>query len=125
MTRPPILIVPSEISSSPAIIRSVVDLPQPDGPTITKNSPLRISKLRSSTATKPLSYLFQTPSTETPSDSKAIPETAPLLETPFALFMQKTIAGFASACFVIDSSPTVQMLERGLVWCQGRGRQGG
>ena len=31
-TRPPIAISPSVISSSPAIIRSRVDLPQPDGP---------------------------------------------------------------------------------------------
>ncbi len=29
---------PDEIVSSPAIIRSAVDLPQPDGPTSTKNS---------------------------------------------------------------------------------------
>ena len=31
-TRPPIEIVPSEISSSPATMRSAVVLPQPDGP---------------------------------------------------------------------------------------------
>ena len=30
---------PPEISSSPAIIRSSVDLPQPEGPTKTANSP--------------------------------------------------------------------------------------
>ena len=34
----PIAISPSEISSSPAIIRKSVDLPQPDGPTSTQNS---------------------------------------------------------------------------------------
>src|SRR5690348_7284878 len=38
-TRPPIAISPSLISSSPAIIRSSVDLPHPDGPTSTQNSP--------------------------------------------------------------------------------------
>jgi hypothetical protein len=32
-------IVPSLMSSSPAIIRSAVVLPQPDGPTRTRNSP--------------------------------------------------------------------------------------
>ncbi len=37
-TRPPISITPSEISSSPAIIRRAVDLPQPEGPTRTMNS---------------------------------------------------------------------------------------
>ena len=41
---------PLEMSSSPAIIRSVVDFPQPDGPTKTMNSPLSISKLKLCTA---------------------------------------------------------------------------
>src|SRR5512134_220282 len=41
-TRLPIAISPSVISSSPAIIRSRVDLPQPDGPTSTQNSPSSI-----------------------------------------------------------------------------------
>src|SRR5947209_17081667 len=38
-TLPPIATSPSLISSSPAIMRSSVDLPQPDGPTSTQNSP--------------------------------------------------------------------------------------
>ena len=37
-TRPPMMISPSVTSSSPAIIRMVVDLPQPDGPSSTRNS---------------------------------------------------------------------------------------
>src|SRR6478735_2350131 len=37
--RPSIAIVPAVISSNPASIRSSVDLPQPDGPTSTMNSP--------------------------------------------------------------------------------------
>ena len=37
-TVPPMAISPSLISSSPAIMRSRVDLPQPDGPTSTQNS---------------------------------------------------------------------------------------
>ena len=36
---PPMRISPPVMSSSPAIIRSSVDLPQPDGPTKTTNSP--------------------------------------------------------------------------------------
>ena len=41
---------PLDISSSPAIILKVVDLPQPDGPTKTMNSLSSISKLKSLTA---------------------------------------------------------------------------
>jgi len=52
-TRPPIEIVPEVISSRPAIERSAVDLPQPDGPTRTMNSPSLISRLRSSTPVTP------------------------------------------------------------------------
>jgi hypothetical protein len=37
-------ISPLEIASSPAIIRSKVDFPQPDGPRMTMNSPSRISQ---------------------------------------------------------------------------------
>ena len=38
-TLPPIRNSPDVIVSRPAIIRSAVDLPQPDGPTSTRNSP--------------------------------------------------------------------------------------
>ena len=38
-TRSPMRISPPVMFSSPAIIRSRVDLPQPDGPTSTTNSP--------------------------------------------------------------------------------------
>ena len=41
---------PPVTSSSPAIIRSSVDLPQPEGPTRTRNSPSAISSETSSTA---------------------------------------------------------------------------
>ena len=44
-TRPSMAISPELISSSPAIIRSRVDLPQPDGPRMTMNSPSRMSQL--------------------------------------------------------------------------------
>src|SRR5512132_2509602 len=42
-TRPPIAISPLLISSRPASIRNSVDLPQPDGPTSTVNSPSAMS----------------------------------------------------------------------------------
>src|SRR5688500_10391806 len=57
-TLPPMLIVPLVISSSPAIMRSVVDLPQPEGPTSTTNSRSEISRLIRSTTRTPLSYSF-------------------------------------------------------------------
>ena len=49
-TSPPICSSPSEMSSSPAIIRSAVDFPQPDGPTRITNSPSSIVRLMSRTA---------------------------------------------------------------------------
>jgi hypothetical protein len=50
---------PALISSRPAIIRRLVVLPQPDGPTRTMNSPSPISRLRSFTAWKS-PYIFWT-----------------------------------------------------------------
>src|SRR5450830_1169584 len=47
MTRLSIAISPPLISSSPHNMRSKVDLPQPEGPTSTTNSPSLISRLRS------------------------------------------------------------------------------
>src|SRR4030095_14959748 len=42
-TRPSMAISPAPMSSSPASMRSSVDLPQPDGPTSTMNSPSAMS----------------------------------------------------------------------------------
>ena len=42
-TRPPMAISPAVIVSSPATMRSSVDLPQPEGPRMTMNSPSVIS----------------------------------------------------------------------------------
>ena len=47
---PPSSIVPASGRSNPAIIRSVVVLPDPDGPSIVKNSPRAISRSMPSTA---------------------------------------------------------------------------
>ena len=52
-TRSPILSTPSEMSSSPATIRSAVVFPHPDGPTSTMNSPSWISRSIAFTARVP------------------------------------------------------------------------
>ncbi len=49
-SRSPMKILPSLISSSPASIRRVVDLPHPEGPTRTMNSPSPISRSMPGTA---------------------------------------------------------------------------
>src|SRR6266567_4160490 len=56
----PIEIVPEVISSSPAIERNAVDLPQPDGPTRTMNSPSAMSRLKSSIPLTPPGYTLVT-----------------------------------------------------------------
>src|ERR1700694_2882869 len=52
-TFPPMRSSPSEMSSSPAIMFSVVDFPHPDGPTRMTNSPSAISRSTWSTARAP------------------------------------------------------------------------
>ncbi len=53
-TRPPISSWPEEIVSSPEMVRKRVDLPQPEGPTKTMNSPDLMSRFMSlSTSTLP------------------------------------------------------------------------
>ena len=52
-TRSPIKMVPPVISSSPAIDRSAVDFPHPEGPTSTMNSPSFTSRFKSSSALTP------------------------------------------------------------------------
>jgi hypothetical protein len=59
-TRSPIETSPPVITSRPAIIRSSVDFPQPEGPTSTMNSPLAMVRLTSSTATTPPGYSLDT-----------------------------------------------------------------
>ncbi len=50
ITSPSISIVPAAGGRNPAIIRSVVVLPQPDGPSSETKSPDSIARLQSSTA---------------------------------------------------------------------------
>src|ERR671918_84428 len=76
-TSPPIFRSPSEMSSSPAIIRSAVDFPQPDGPTRIMNSPSPISRFMSLTASKPSGYRFHT----FWNVISAIPRHSPILDT--------------------------------------------
>src|SRR5262245_41344299 len=59
-TRWSILICPAVITSSPARQRRAVVLPQPDGPTRTRNSPSLISRSRSLTATTSSAYALVT-----------------------------------------------------------------
>src|SRR6478672_587002 len=68
-SRSPIAIDPAVTSSRPAIMRRSVDLPQPDGPTRTTNSPSSIASDTSFTARTPPAYSFDT-------CSRAIPATA-------------------------------------------------
>ena len=49
-SRPPMWTVPPLIDSSPAIARSSVDFPQPEGPTKTANSPSAMSSEMSCSA---------------------------------------------------------------------------
>src|SRR2546423_12973122 len=74
-SRPPTEIVPSVTSSSPAIILNRVDLPQPEGPTRTRNSPPWISSETSSTATTSPANTLLTPSRTIPATAtKSIPQ---------------------------------------------------
>src|SRR3954469_9252521 len=53
---PPMTMSPLVMSSSPTIIRSSVDFPQPEGPTRIMNSPSAMSRLTSLTAGNPSPY---------------------------------------------------------------------
>src|SRR6476659_2761595 len=62
MSSPSTRIRPPDGSMRRLIIRRIVVLPQPDGPTRTQTSPSGTSRLRSSTATSPLAYCLRTDS---------------------------------------------------------------
>src|SRR5215218_1177127 len=85
-TRSAMRISPPLASSSPATIRSAVDLPDPDGPTSTVNPPSGMSRSSSSTARVPSGNTFETPENAmlamgTP-DEVAVPEARPLGHPP-------------------------------------------
>src|SRR5919106_3407841 len=81
-TRSAILIVPDEASSSPATIRSAVDLPEPDGPTSTVNPPSEMFRSSASTARVPSGKTFETSENAMlatcPRNEVAVPEAAAL-----------------------------------------------
>src|SRR3954454_5536838 len=64
MSAPPSVTRPVSGRSKPAMIRSVVVLPEPDGPSSVKNSPSPTFRSTSSTATTS-PYVFRMPSTLT------------------------------------------------------------
>jgi hypothetical protein len=71
-TSSPIVIVPSVTASRPAIIRSAVVFPQPDGPTKTMNSPSSILRSNASTAFVPSPYTLVNLSRVIPAISRAL-----------------------------------------------------
>src|SRR5215467_16032115 len=69
----PMVIVPEVAFSCPAIRRSAVVLPQPDGPTRTRNSPSGTSSDTSSTARTPPGNSLVIPSSETCAMAGSLP----------------------------------------------------
>ncbi len=72
---PPIRMRPAVGSSSPAIRRSVVVLPQPDGPSSAKNDPAGIVRSRCSIAVNPGNRFVM------PTSSRSAPDSAKLVAT--------------------------------------------
>src|SRR5215475_10857235 len=59
-SRSPMRSSPDEMVSRPATMRRAVDLPHPDGPTSTRNSPSSMLRSMSITAATPLGYTLVT-----------------------------------------------------------------
>src|SRR3954454_13599866 len=79
MSSPPSVMRPRSGCSNPAIIRSVVVLPEPEGPSSVKNSPAPTFRSTSSTATTS-PYSLRHPSTETSAANHALQDVEPALE---------------------------------------------
>ena len=111
-SRPPIEMLPSVTSSSPAIIRRSVDLPQPEGPTSTMNSPSPTVSDTPSTARTPFGNSLATrSSTISPTSRSFRPDhafTAPAVR-PKAIFRwtkpKKTSTGIAASTEPAISPP--------------------
>src|ERR1700753_3995634 len=91
--RPSMRISPEETDSSPAIIASNVDLPQPEGPTSAMNSPERASRstpFRTSTGPK-LLRRFEMVSADMPAPSfdRALRQPAHEIPTPQEIDQQR------------------------------------
>src|SRR5438105_13068683 len=79
MSSPPRVMRPASGCSKPAIIRSVVVCPEPDGPSKVKNSPAPTFRSTLSTATTS-PYSFRHPSTETSAAKTSLQDVEALLE---------------------------------------------
>src|SRR3954452_8231854 len=101
-TRSPIRISPSVVSSSPATMRSAVDLPEPDGPTSTVKPPSGMSSVRSSTARVPSPKTLLTPSNAMPamscvSSERALARAGDVIPVP-----ERAALGHARERLVVD-----------------------
>src|ERR1035438_1170019 len=81
---PPMRSSPSEMSSSPAIMLRVVDLPQPDGPTKMTNSPSAMSRLILSTASAPSGKRLVTWSKTMSATARSLTRRQPLTAPAFS-----------------------------------------
>src|SRR5258705_662610 len=79
MSAPPSVTRPASGRSKPAITRSVVVLPDPDGPRSVKNSPSATVRSTSATATTS-PYVFRIPSQRTSADKQALEDVEAALE---------------------------------------------
>ena len=79
ISTPSMEMVPDVQSSSPAISRSSVDFPQPDGPTNTTNSPSLMSKSMDGMMLASPNFLPTLSRRMLPMDVLASPKTSPLL----------------------------------------------
>src|SRR5581483_10491201 len=93
-SRPPMRISPDVASSRPPTIRSTVVLPEPDGPTRTRNSPSATSRSSAETATAPPGNSLVTP-------AKTIPATCGSVTTRYPA----TVYAFEASPLPSDSGP--------------------
>ena len=87
-TLPPMEMVPPVTSSRPATIRSAVDLPQPEGPTSTMNSPSRMSR--------------SSPSMTRTSPNRLV---TPLSTTPAISRLRRAVSGARLVARILRSGP--------------------
>src|SRR5262249_26266391 len=108
----PMRISPDVMFSSPAIMRSSVDLPHPDGPTSTTNSP---SSMRTSTpwmtSSAPKAFLTSRIATEAMDSSRRGLSGRPSEARPRALFALRPNANAATAAQ--DAEPAIGRDYRG------------
>ena len=103
MSSAPMLIRPDVGSSSPATIRRVVVLPQPDGPSRAKKDPRGIVNVRSSTATKSPNRFVTLSSCRSPLPSSPAVSAAGLL-VRFAMRQPPVIWANSFSYFAVSSS---------------------